>query len=160
MADIKINGNLDLQKAGQLLGALMELIVGSASSPAEAQFWYNSSTKHIEFYNGTTTKVLAEGDLADYVAKSLFDATVARDAARGTSGASREELAAHLALVPIYMPGLTMKRAGEPRQCQGWGLVDWVAEGPDGSPKARGTNVFTLAPDGRLARVTGLWAAG
>jgi len=74
MADIKINGNLDLQKAGQLLGALMELIVGSASSPAEAQFWYNSSTKHIEFYNGTTTKVLAEGDLADYVAKSLFDA--------------------------------------------------------------------------------------
>lgn len=31
---------------------------------------------------------------ADAMAKSLFDATVARDAARGTSGASREELAA------------------------------------------------------------------
>jgi uncharacterized protein YndB with AHSA1/START domain len=72
---------------------------------------------------------------------------------------SREELAAHLALVPIHMPGMTWKRAGEARQCQGCGLVDWVAEGPDGSARARGTNVFTLAPDGRLARVTGLWAA-
>jgi uncharacterized protein YndB with AHSA1/START domain len=70
----------------------------------------------------------------------------------------REELAAHVALVPLYMPGLTVRRAGEPRQCQGWGLVDWVAEGADGARKAGGTNVFTLAPDGRLARVTGLWA--
>jgi hypothetical protein len=58
------------------------------------------------------------------------------------------------------MPGMTLKRAGEPRQCQGFGLVDWIAEGPDGAMKARGTNVFTLAPDGRLSRVTGLWAAG
>jgi hypothetical protein len=73
---------------------------------------------------------------------------------------SREELAAHLALVPTHMPGLTLRRAGAPRQCQGRGLVDWVAEGPDGAVKARGTNVFTLAPDGRLARVTGLWGSG
>jgi hypothetical protein len=58
------------------------------------------------------------------------------------------------------MPGLTLKRAGEPRQCQGTGLVDWVAEGADGAVKAKGTNVFTLAPDGRLALVTGLWGAG
>lgn len=72
----------------------------------------------------------------------------------------REELAAHLALVPVHMPGLTLRRAGEPRQCQGWGLVDWVAEGADGVAKAKGTNVFTLAPDGRLARVTGLWGPG
>ncbi len=72
----------------------------------------------------------------------------------------RAELEAHLALVPVYMPGLTLRRAGEPRQCQGWGLVDWVAEGEDGTAKARGTNVFTLAPDGRLARITGLRASG
>ncbi len=71
---------------------------------------------------------------------------------------SREELAAHLALIAIHMPGMTLRRAGQPRQCQGWGLVDWVAEGTDGAAKARGTSVFTLAPDGRLARVTGLRA--
>ncbi len=97
-------------------------------------------------------------DLSAALGASVTDDVEFRDAFGALF--SREELAAHLALVPIYMPGLTMKRAGEPRQCQGWGLVDWVAEGPDGSPKARGTNVFTLAPDGRLARVTGLWAAG
>ena len=94
---------------------------------------------------------------------AALEASVAEDVEyRDAFGAlfSREELAAHLALVPVFMPGLTLKRAGEPRQCQGWGLVDWVAEGPDGTTKAKGTNVFTLAPDGRLQRVTGLWAAG
>ena len=97
-------------------------------------------------------------DLSAALGASVTDDVEFRDAFGALF--SREELAAHLALVPIFMPGMTMKRAGEPRQCQGWGLVDWVAEGPDGSAKARGTNVFTLAPDGRLARVTGLWAAG
>jgi uncharacterized protein YndB with AHSA1/START domain len=95
--------------------------------------------------------------------RAALDASVTDDVEfRDAFGAlfDRAELEAHLALVPVYMPGLTMKRTGEPRQCQGWGLVDWVAEGPDGASKARGTNVFTLAPDGRLARVTGLWAAG
>lgn len=94
---------------------------------------------------------------------AALDASVTDDIEyRDAFGAlfDRSELEAHLALVPVYMPGMTVKRAGEPRQCQGWGLVDWIAEGPDGAMKARGTNVFTLAPDGRLARVTGLWAAG
>ena len=95
--------------------------------------------------------------------RAALEASVAEDVEyRDAFGAlmDRDELAAHLALVPVFMPGLTLKRAGEPRQCQGWGLVDWVAEGPDGATKAKGTNVFTLAPDGRLARVTGLWAPG
>jgi len=95
--------------------------------------------------------------------RAALEASVAEDVEyRDAFGAlfDREELAAHLALVPMYMPGLTLRRAGEPRQCQGRGLVDWVAEGTDGAAKARGTNVFTLAPDGRLARVTGLWAPG
>jgi uncharacterized protein YndB with AHSA1/START domain len=93
--------------------------------------------------------------------RAALDASVAddveyRDAFGALSG--RAELEEHLALVPVYMPGMTLKRVGEPRQCQGSGVVDFVAEGPDGSAKARGSNVFTLAPDGRLARVTGLWA--
>ena len=94
--------------------------------------------------------------------RAALDASVTDDVEfRDAFGAlfDRVELEAHLALVPAHMPGLTLRRGGEPRQCQGWGLVDWVAEGPDGAAKARGTNVFTLAPDGRLARVTGLWAA-
>lgn len=95
--------------------------------------------------------------------RAALEASVAEDVEfRDAFGAlfDRAELAAHLALVPVYMPGMTLKRAGEPRQCQGWGLVDWVAEGSDGAAKGRGTNVFTLAPDGRLARITGLWATG
>jgi len=71
---------------------------------------------------------------------------------------SREELLAHIALIPVHMPGLTMRRDGEPSQCQGTGVVDWVAEGADGTVKARGTNVLDLAPDGRLTRIVGLWA--
>lgn len=94
---------------------------------------------------------------------AALEASVADDVEfRDAFGAlfSREELAAHLALIPIHMPGMTLRRAGEPRQCQGRGLVDWTTEGPDGAAKARGTNVFTLAPDGRLAGVTGLRAGG
>lgn len=104
-------------------------------------------------WNATTAE-----DLRSALEASVTDDVEFRDAFGALF--SREDLSAHLALVPVYMPGMTMKRVGEPRQCQGTGLVDWVAEAADGSPKARGTNVFTLAPDGRLARVTGLWAAG
>jgi hypothetical protein len=35
--------------------------------------------------------------------------------------------------------------------------VDWVVKNPDGSVRSRGTNVFELAPDGRITKVTGLW---
>jgi uncharacterized protein YndB with AHSA1/START domain len=100
----------------------------------------------------------APEDLSAALGASVTDDVEFRDAFGALF--SREELAAHLALVPIYMPGMTLRRVGAPRQCQGRGLVDWVAEGTDGSVRARGTNVFTLAPDGRLAHVTGLWASG
>jgi hypothetical protein len=36
-------------------------------------------------------------------------------------------------------------------------VADWIAQGPDGKPRGRGTNVFELRPDGRIARVVGLW---
>ncbi len=55
------------------------------------------------------------------------------------------------------MPGVVLKRAGEPRMCQGTALVDWVFTGPDGSPRAKGTNVFEFDGDGRITGVTGLW---
>ena len=68
-----------------------------------------------------------------------------------------DDLDAHIAAYQQFMPGLSLERAGEVRQCQGVALVDWVAKGPDGASRGRGTNVFELAPDGRLERVTGLW---
>jgi hypothetical protein len=37
--------------------------------------------------------------------------------------------------------------------------VDWVAKGPGGEPRGRGTGVFELAPDGRIAQVVGFWGS-
>lgn len=68
-----------------------------------------------------------------------------------------DDLNAHIAASQRFMPGVVLARRGEPRQCQGVALVDWVVKGPDGAEKAKGTNVFELTHDGRIARVTGLW---
>lgn len=69
----------------------------------------------------------------------------------------RDDLDAHLAAAQVYMPGVKLLREGDVRQCQGTALVEWAAKGADGEPRGRGTNVFDLAPDGRIARVVGLW---
>lgn len=100
-------------------------------------------------WNGATA-----GDRAKALDASVADDVSFRDAYAALF--SRTELEQHLALIPVYMPGTTWRRAGAPRQCQGTGAVDWVAEGPDGAERARGTHVFDLAEDGRLARVVGL----
>lgn len=68
-----------------------------------------------------------------------------------------DDLDAHVAAAQRFMPGVVLVRQGEARQCQGLALVDWTVTAPDGSPRARGTNVFEFAADGRIARVTGLW---
>jgi len=80
-----------------------------------------------------------------------------RDAFGCTWG--RGELEAHIAAVQQHLPGVTIARRGEPRQCQGMALADWTARGPDGSPRGTGTNVLQLAPDGRIARVVGFRSA-
>jgi hypothetical protein len=43
------------------------------------------------------------------------------------------------------------------RLSQGTAIVPWVAKKSNGDPAGRGTNVFDLAPDGRIARVVGFW---
>jgi uncharacterized protein YndB with AHSA1/START domain len=68
-----------------------------------------------------------------------------------------DDLVAHLAAAQLHMPGVALERSGDVRHCQGTALADWVAKGPDGAPRGRGTNVFELAPDGRIARVVGFW---
>ncbi len=73
--------------------------------------------------------------------------------------AGHEDVLAHIAAVQIHMPGVRLQREGQVRQCQGTALCDWSASGPDGSPRGRGTNVVDFAPDGRIARIVGLWGS-
>ncbi len=67
------------------------------------------------------------------------------------------DLLPHLEAVHRFMPGITVRREGDARHCQGTVLADWVARGAAGQEKGRGTNVFELDPDGRLESVVGIW---
>jgi len=69
-----------------------------------------------------------------------------------------DELARHIAAAHRFMPGLRLQRTGDARHCQGTLIADWVAVGADGQPRGRGTNVFTLGPDGKVETVTGFWS--
>jgi uncharacterized protein YndB with AHSA1/START domain len=80
---------------------------------------------------------------------------VFRDAFSATNGI--EEMLANLEAVQIHMPGMTLVRDGDVRQAHGTAIAGWTAQGPDGSPRGRGTNVYDLAPDGRIRRVVGFW---
>lgn len=89
--------------------------------------------------------------------EAIADAALAfRDPYSCTDGL--DDLDAHVAAAQRFMPGVVLERVGEARQCQGVALVDWVVKGREGAAQRRGTNVFELSPDGRLLRVTGLWA--
>jgi uncharacterized protein YndB with AHSA1/START domain len=68
-----------------------------------------------------------------------------------------DDLNAHVAAAQRFMPGVVLERQGEARQCQGVAVVDWTVKGPDGTSRGKGSNVFDLASDGRIARVTGIW---
>jgi uncharacterized protein YndB with AHSA1/START domain len=78
-----------------------------------------------------------------------------KDAFSCTEG--RDDLDAHLAAARVHMPGVRLERDGEVRQCQGTAVVDWLARAADGQERGKGTNVFDLAPDGRITRAVGLW---
>lgn len=68
-----------------------------------------------------------------------------------------EDVLAHLTAVQRFMPGITLRRAGDVRHCQGMVLADWIATGLDGQQRGKGTNVFVFAPTGRIEWVTGFW---
>jgi uncharacterized protein YndB with AHSA1/START domain len=100
----------------------------------------------------------AEPDAAarrERLASVAQDAMAFRD--RFSCTASLDDLVAHIGAAQVHMPGLRLERDGAVRQCQGMALVHWVAKGPDGAVRGRGVNVLELAPDGRLAAVTGFW---
>jgi uncharacterized protein YndB with AHSA1/START domain len=67
------------------------------------------------------------------------------------------ELVPHVGAALRFMPGMRLRRNGGVRHCQGMVLADWIAVGPDGAPRASGTNLFVFGPTGRLTSVTGFW---
>ena len=100
----------------------------------------------------------SEGDAArrqEELGATTSEGVTFKDAFSCTDG--RDDLLAHLAAARVHMPGVRLERDGEVRQCQGTAVVDWVARTADGQERGRGTNVFDLAPDGRITRVVGLW---
>jgi len=77
---------------------------------------------------------------------------------RFSSIVGSDDLKAHLAAVHKFMPGMRLERRGDVRHCQSRVLADWVALGADGQERGRGTNLFVLDADSRIAEVTGFWA--
>lgn len=95
--------------------------------------------------------------------ESARDATLRRIASPHVSVRDRysnletiSEVSAHIGAALKFMPGVTLKRTGNVRHCQGVALADWVATGPDGAERMRGTNVFVLGPTGMIEAVTGV----
>jgi uncharacterized protein YndB with AHSA1/START domain len=72
--------------------------------------------------------------------------------------AGLDDLDAHLTASRIYMPGITLVRVGDARQCQGAALADWEARDREGKAVGKGTNLFVLSPEGKITRVVGFWA--
>lgn len=69
-----------------------------------------------------------------------------------------DDLAVHVGAAQRFMPGVTIRRDGPVRQCQGNVLADWIWLKSTGEEFARGTNTFVLAPDGRIESAVGFMA--
>jgi hypothetical protein len=67
------------------------------------------------------------------------------------------DLVAHTGAAQRFMPGLSLKRQGDVRHCQGMVLVDWIAVASDGQERGSGTNVFVFGAGGLIESVTGFW---
>jgi uncharacterized protein YndB with AHSA1/START domain len=72
--------------------------------------------------------------------------------------AGLDDLDAHIAALHIHMPGVRLTRAAAPLQTQGAALIRWKARSGD-KEIAAGTNIFELAPDGRIRSAVGFWGA-
>jgi uncharacterized protein YndB with AHSA1/START domain len=62
---------------------------------------------------------------------------------------SVDDVVEHAGATLRFMPGASLKRDGRIRHCQGSVLANWT------SSAGTGTNLFVLAPDGRIAAVVG-----
>jgi uncharacterized protein YndB with AHSA1/START domain len=68
-----------------------------------------------------------------------------------------EDVESQIAATKVFMPGLTLSRAGEPALSHGHALVRWEVRDVEGNVRATGTNAVTFAADGRIARAVGFW---
>jgi len=77
---------------------------------------------------------------------------------RSAPTTSPSVIADHIAAARMHLPA-RLDRHGDVEHAHGIALVRWRAL-RDGAadPVARGTTIFDLCPDGRIARVTGLWS--
>ena len=64
---------------------------------------------------------------------------------------SVDDVVEHAGATLRFMPGAALERSGRIRHCQGSVLADWTSSAGTGT----GTNLFLLAPDGRIAAVVG-----
>jgi hypothetical protein len=46
-------------KQGELRNTVLHILPFDPATPVEGQYWYNSTTKTLNFYNGSTVSVLA-----------------------------------------------------------------------------------------------------
>ena len=79
MATKKIAVNLDLNQ-NEIQNVKFQVLATDVSTPAEGQFWYNSTSNTVKFYDGATVKVLA--DLS--AVEGLLDFKGGYDAATNT----------------------------------------------------------------------------
>lgn len=113
-----------------------------------------SATAHVDAWFAAW----AEADparRADLLAGCAADDVTLQD--RWSCLGGRDELHAHIGACLVHAPGTAMRRTDDVRHCQGTLLVAWAAADPSGAPRGQGTNVFRLAPDGRIASVVGFW---
>jgi len=73
---------------------------------------------------------------------------------------SLDEVLIHIGAAQRFMPGVRLERRSEVRHCQGTALADWVLLVGDGKERMRGTSVFTLGRDGRIASIVGVTSQG
>ena len=66
------------------------------------------------------------------------------------------DLMAHIGAAQRFMPGITLRRKGDVRQCQGVGVSGWVALDREGAERMAGSSVFVFGPEGRIESATGL----
>ena len=126
---------------------------------------------HMAVFGDVVTRELAEPARATidryFGLWSERDAAVRRAAIAQTCGedfvyrdrfgyaSGRDDFDGHIAAAQAHLPS-TVERDGDIQLTLGVALVGWRAIS-DGKPAARGTSIIELAPNGRIARVTGFW---
>jgi uncharacterized protein YndB with AHSA1/START domain len=114
-----------------------------AGSPTIVDAWLGAWSEPNEETRHATFAHIASPDVRFRDRFSLTDGTA--------------DLVAHTGAAQRFMPGLSLKRQGDVRHCQGMVLVDWIAVASDGQERGSGTNVFVFGAGGLIESVTGFW---